>query len=88
MDFQFLFDWLLNGAINFANSVIDVITTILPTSPFQTFIDGHHLMGAFVIVNYFCPISAIVEVTLLWGYALLLVYTEGIVARWVKILKG
>ena len=88
MDFQFLFDWLMNGFINFANGVIDAVTTILPTSPFDAYIVATSDVSILKILNYFCPIGAYVTITLAWAEVLLLFYGEAIVIRWVKIVKG
>lgn len=85
---QYVFDWLLNGAINFTNGVIDVITTILPTSPFDQYITFSQNVPFLAMLNYFVPIGAFVSITIAWAQALLFFYGQAVVARWVKILKG
>lgn len=86
MNFQFLFDWLINGAINFANTIIDTIALILPNDPFDAYIGGTQAIPIVNIVNYFVPIPAMISITLAWAQALLFFYGEAILARWVKIL--
>ena len=88
MNFQYLFDWLLNGFINFANGVIDTIVFILPNSPFDAYITATANIPILKLLNYFCPIGAYVSITLAWAQALLLFYGEAIVIRWIKIVKG
>lgn len=88
MDFQFLFDWLLSGAINFANSVIDVITTILPTSPFDYYLALSVNIPILNLLNYFVPIGTYVTIVLTWAQALALFYGQAIIARWIKVTKG
>jgi len=86
MNFQYLFDWLLNGFINFANTIIDTVALILPNSPFDAYIGGAQSVPIFNIVTYFVPIVGMVEITLGWAQALLFFYGEAIVARWIKLL--
>lgn len=85
---QYIFDWLINGFIDFANSVIDIITTILPTSPFDEYIAFSQNVPFLAMLNYFVPVGAYVSITIAWTEALLFFYSEAIVARWVKIIKG
>lgn len=88
MNFQYLFDWLLNGFITFANGIIDTVVFIFPNSPFDSYIVATANIPILRILNYFCPIGAYVGITLAWAEALLVFYCEAIVVRWVKIVKG
>ena len=69
MNFQYLFDWLLNGMINFTNGVIDTLVFILPTSPFTSYLEVSNNIPILNILNYFVPIGAYVSITLAWAQA-------------------
>lgn len=86
MNFQYLFDWLLNGFINFANSIIDTVAFILPNSPFDAYIGGAQSIPIMKIVLYFIPIPGMVSITLGWAQAILFYYGERAVLRWIKLL--
>ena len=82
------YNGILNFFIDLANSVIDVISNILPGSPFARYLQFSQNVPILQMLNYFVPIGAYVTITLTWANALLFFYGRAIVMRWVKILKG
>lgn len=72
---QSIFQWLGN-----------VISSILPTSPFQQYIDlfrGFEYLGW---LNWFVPIGQILTVFAVYLTAVSAFYLYSIILRWVKVL--
>lgn len=79
---------IINGLINFANSVIDVITSILPGSPFAAYLEFSQSVPWLKMLNYFVPIGAYVSITTSWATILLIYYGKSVVLKWIKVVKG
>lgn len=78
---------LFNGFVGMINSALATLSSVLPVSPFLTYLSFSERVPILGLLNYFVPIAQIVAVTQLWALALLSYKGVDIVARWVKLIK-
>lgn len=69
------FEWLRN-----------VLTSILPLSPFQQYIDQFRGLEYLSWLNWFVPIGPILGVLSAWLTVVAAFYLYSIILRWVKVL--
>jgi hypothetical protein len=77
---------ILNGIIDVMSTIADGIVWLLPKSPFAALelaFDGE-LLG---YMNYFLPISEMLNIMVSWGIAIAAFYLYKIILRWVKALR-
>jgi len=69
--------------------LIEWVLSILPNSPFLILdtIDTTEFYQYIKWMNWFIPMSAIVQVITLWCSAILIYYVYQIVLRWVKAIQ-
>lgn len=75
---------------NLFKSIMDVIISVLPTSPFKGVIKGmesEEVQQVLSYLNWFVPIKDIVAVLAGWLTAIVLYYIYVIVLRWIKAIK-
>lgn len=75
---------------NLFKSIMDVIISLLPTSPFKGVIKGmesEEVQQVLSYLNWFVPIKDIVVVLTGWLTAIGLYYIYVIVLRWIKAIK-
>lgn len=75
---------------NLFKSIMDVIISVLPTSPFKGVIKGmesEEVQQVLSYLNWFVPIKDIVVVLTGWLTAIGLYYIYVIVLRWIKAIK-
>ena len=70
------------------NSFGDVITNILPRSPFSGFIQSIGNLPFLGWLNWFVPVEQLVNIFGAWLAAVALFYLYQIVLRWVKVIQG
>lgn len=73
----------LNYLISGLGSVLSVITSLLPPSPF-TVLDNSPIKPYLDVVNYFIPLDYIVTTGETWLTAVGIFYIYQIVLRWIK----
>lgn len=78
------------GIIDVLVSLLNLITSVLPTSPFQSYFLDFSLNYGDILgyINYFIPID--VFVTILTNFylpAVVIFYLWSVAARWVKLIK-
>lgn len=74
--------WIINKLIQFANYVMSV----LPTSPFQPFIQQMADIPYLGYVNWFIPVGDCLKIGVAWLVSIGLFYLYSIVMRWVKMI--
>lgn len=75
---------------NLFKSIMDVIISVLPTSPFKGVIKGmesEEVQQVLSYLNWFVPIKDVVAVLAGWLTAIGLYYIYVIVLRWIKAIK-
>lgn len=66
----------------------DVITNILPRSPFRGFIDSIGQLPFLGWLNWFIPVQDLITIFAAWLGAVAVFYLYQIVLRWVKVIQG
>lgn len=79
-------DGLYTIFTTFVNGCTDVLETVLPTSPFQKYIQACGDIPWIGIVNYFIPIGTFLSIFLAWLSCLAIFYIYSIIMRWAKII--
>lgn len=77
-----LMEWMYNIVQNFGNMII----TLLPTSPFRSFIDSFVPPDYLGWLNWFFPVSTIISILGVWLVSVGLFYLYSIVMRWIKMI--
>lgn len=77
-----LLDWMNELISNLGNKII----SLLPTSPFRSFIDGWQAPEYLGWLNWFFPVSQILAILTAWLAAITLFYLYSIIMRWVKMI--
>ena len=70
-----------------ANSVLETIISVLPTSPFTRFINALNSMPYLGYLNWFLPISQMIAIGEAWLVSIALFYLYSIILRWVKAIS-
>ena len=68
------------------SGLVDDIIQLLPTSPFQQFIDDFASIPFLGYLNWFFPVRGCLIVLAAWLGAIALFYLYSIVMRWVKMI--
>lgn len=76
--FQQVLDWL--------KSLINVLLSILPDSPFS-FEGAGEFAEVMGYINYFIPISTFLRILTAWLSAITIYYLALVVLRWVKAIE-
>ena len=63
-----------------------VLSSVLPTSPFQQYIRAVGNLPYLGILNWFIPVGALVKIGAAWLGAIALFYLYSIAMRWVKVI--
>lgn len=63
-----------------------VLSTVLPLSPFQDFIDQFRELPFLAYLNWFVPVRGILTVLTAWLAAIAAFYLYSILLRWLKVL--
>lgn len=74
---------------SFFDTAKDFLLSVLPLSPFKSFIEGIQLaIGAKYLgwLNWFVPVGQILGVLAAWLSAIALFYMYSIIMRWVKVI--
>ncbi|WP_320990595.1 hypothetical protein [Hungatella sp.] len=71
---------------NLLVSLANALLKILPTSPFQLYIEKIADIPALGYLNYFFPIGEMIVVTEAWLAAILIFYAYQLVLRWIKLI--
>lgn len=64
----------------------DVVLSLLPTSPFQKYIEMFSDLPYLDILNWFLPISSFVAIGSAWLGCITVYYLYSVVLRWLKII--
>lgn len=65
---------------------IQKLITLLPLSPFRSFLDRLDVSGYLGLLNYFIPVAEIIAVLQAWVTAITLYYVYSVIARWVRLI--
>lgn len=66
---------------------LDIIVTVLPTSPFREIISTLGEMPFLGYINWFIPVGTFVKIGTVWLGAIGLYYAYSVIARWVKVIS-
>lgn len=72
---------------NLLNSVLGLILTLLPNSPFKAFISAMHENIFLQYAAYFLPMQQIIAVSEAWLLAITTFYVWMVVLRWVQAIE-
>lgn len=78
-----MLEWMQSLFDNFADS----LKTVLPLSPFSSFLEQFNELPYMGYINWFLPIGAAIKVLEAWLAAILLFYLYSIVLRWIKAIQ-
>ena len=103
MDFSWMTDWLVNilrwfgqaiynGTIKLVNAIIialaafvDTVLSLLPTTSYST--DGAFDSSWLGTLNWFLPISHMVNALAMYAAAVTLLFSVGPILRWLKVVR-
>lgn len=68
------------------SGLVDDIIAVLPTSPFQQFLEDFETLPFLGYLNWFFPVRGCLIVLAAWLGAIALFYLYSIVMRWVKMI--
>ena len=75
---EFLYKWVAQMANN--------ILSLLPSSPFRSFIDGWTAPQYLGWLNWFFPVSEIITVLTVWLASVALFYLYSVIMRWIHLI--
>lgn len=78
-----MFVTVINWLIKLVSSILNVLFTLLPPSPFKV-IDNSPISEYLQYINYFCPVDEVVAIGEVWLTAIGIYYLVQVVLRWVK----
>ena len=79
---------LINSLIRGFGSVLAIVFSMLPDSPFQKYVIENELIKSYVgYINYFVPVASILIVLESWCVAIGIYYIVQIVLRWLKAIE-
>lgn len=83
-----LFGMFLQKIIDLLGGLLDIIITVLPSSPF-TYIDSAsaEIQNLLAGINFFIPIYSFIPILQSWIIAVALYYLYSIWARWAKAIQ-
>lgn len=76
---------LFNKIIAGLGFVLSAILSVFPDSPFQKYLQTYSISKWIGYINYFVPVSAIVDTLSAWTAAIAVYYIYQIVSRWIKL---
>lgn len=71
----------------FFDGLLDVLLSLFPGSPFNSFINDMASMPYLGYINWFIPIGTMLDVGTAWLVAIGIYYLYSILARWVKLIS-
>lgn len=77
-----LLEWMYNIVTTLGNALM----SLLPTSPFRSFIDNWIPNQYLGWLNWFIPVGQILSILALWLGAITLFYIYSIAMRWIKMI--
>lgn len=77
-----MLDWIGQLFTKFGNMLMEV----LPTSPFQPFIQQFRELPFLQYLNWFIPVGQMITVLEAWLAAILVFYLYSIILRWIKAI--
>lgn len=79
---QILIDWMYKLVRDFGHKIL----SLLPHSPFRSFIDNFQSPQYLGWLNWFFPVKQIIVILGLWLSAIALFYLYSVIMRWVKLI--
>lgn len=77
---------MLNYIVELLNKFGGTIISILPTSPFNSFLSMFENLPFLSYLNWFIPVGTMVKVGLAWLGSIALFYVYSIIMRWIKMI--
>lgn len=75
-----------NAIIGFLKKVLSVAIGFLPNSPFTEFINEVSNLPYLGYLNFFVPVSTLVNITVAWTGAIAIYYIVSAALRWAKAI--
>ena len=69
------------------NMFLQALLKLFPLSPFRGIINSIEKLPYLGYINWFLPVSEMLEVAALWLTAITVYYIYSVVARWVKLIS-
>lgn len=82
MNISKIWEWISN----FISKIATNLLSVLPQSPFRTFINNFQAPTYIKWLNWFIPVSDILNILALWLTAITLFYLYSIIMRWIKVI--
>lgn len=70
----------------FLKAIAAVVLSILPNSPFRSFIDSIGTFEWLGVLNWFIPVGTLVLIGTSWLAAIAVFYVYQIILRWAKVV--
>lgn len=77
---------IMDFVYQWAVKMINVILSLLPTSPFRQFINNWSAPSYLGWLNWFFPVSEVLGVLTIWLTSISLFYLYSIIMRWTKMI--
>lgn len=77
---------MLDFMMELLNRFGDMLSKVLPLSPFQSYIKSFSNLPYLGYLNWFLPIGAFVKIGMAWLVAIGIFYMYSIIMRWVKMI--
>lgn len=72
--------------INLFDKFAEALINVLPTSPFQQYIEAFADLPYLGFLNWFIPIRSFVNIGMAWLSCITIFYLYSIVMRWLKMI--
>lgn len=69
-----------------SHGLINTIVSLLPRSPFASFIDQFSGLPFLGYLNWFFPVGGVLTVMAAWLGAITLFYLYSVIMRWIKMI--
>lgn len=81
-----MFQELYGNILNLITTLASYVLNIFPRSPFRVVIDSWNVPTQLGWLNWFFPVSGVLNVIAVWLVAVSAYYLVSVIARWVKII--
>lgn len=78
---------MLDGMMALCNKFLDWVLALMPTSPFQSFIQACENLPYLGWLNWFVPVGTFITIGEAWLVAIGLYYLYSIILRWIKAIQ-
>ena len=73
-----------NAIADMINSVLSVVFSFLPPSPFKDMLDSMSDIEVLQYLNWIVPVGDFLEIMIVWLAAIIVFYAYQVILRWLK----